>query len=58
MYNRNLLPSVRFARVGGFDYIRHEHKVRTGEAIHSELAPLNLRFAKVCAKPKIMHINP
>ncbi len=29
---------------GGFDYVR----------IHSELAPLNLRFANVCAKPKII----
>ena len=28
MYNRNY---------GGFDYVRHEHRVRTGEAIHSEL---------------------
>ena len=28
MYNRNY---------GGFDYVRHEHEVQTGKAIHSEL---------------------
>lgn len=44
MYNLNLLTLYYFkeflsrcALVGGFDYDRHEHKVRTGEAIHSEL---------------------
>ncbi len=48
MYNRNLLASVRYARVGGLDYVR----------IHSELAPLNLRFAKVSAKPNINAYKP
>ena len=43
MYNGNLQASVRSARVGGFDYVR----------IHLELAPLNIRFAKVSAKPNI-----
>ena len=42
MYNRNY---------GGFDYVRHEHEVRTGEAIHSELRALS-------AKPKNNNLKP
>ncbi len=55
MYNRNVFThfilnkgvhrSLRL--VGGFDYVRHEHKVRTGKAIHSELLK-SLLNRKVC----------
>ncbi len=42
MYNRNY---------GGFDYVRHENEVRTGEAIHSGLL-------KSALNRKLTHINP
>ncbi len=38
--NKGVHRSLRL--VGGFAYVRHEHKVRTGKAIHSELLRLVL----------------